>query len=259
MFFEPYVEGNPKCYAHRLGGCSKKLSGEHVFTAAVMGKGAIGVRGFPGIANDRFIGLSSATAKILCVKHNSLLTDLDSEAKKLSDALDQFHAAKVGVFDVVINGPILERWLLKVTMGCLAGGYTGLGKQYASSGEVVGALFGRIPMSSPIGMYSMAGVERRTDVTKEWLFRALEVRDPQGRSHAAGAFVALHGLPFLFYFGGPYPVDDFFIKPDGTSYLDPYDCSTARATFHPGSMSIGDEGTKRLTVMLEWPMASISP
>jgi hypothetical protein len=253
MFFEPYVEGHPKCYAQKLGDCSGGISGEHVFTKAVMGKGAIGVKGWPKIPDDTFIGLARATAKVLCVNHNSVLSILDDEAKKLTDALDEFHAAKIGTFHVALDGPIFERWLLKVIIGHLAAGMTTLGKIYPANVEVVAALYGLIPMSYPIGMYSMAGVQRYCNVPKEFLFRELDVIDLTGCRRIVGAFIALHGLPFLFSLGGPFQVDDYLRRPDGTSYLDPYDCQNAKANFHPSSLFIANEAAKRLRVDLVWP------
>lgn len=254
MFFSPPEVGAPKCYAQLLGACSPRISREHIFTESVMGKGgAIGLRGFSGVPDDTFVGLSSATAKILCTDHNSRLSLLDSEAKKLSDALDCFHAASAGTWQLTLEGPLFERWLLKVSMGYLAAGHTSLGHRYPSSPEVVAALFGIIPMAAPIGMYSMIGVDRRSDHPKEVLFRELTVTDPQGRNRAAGAFVALHGLPFLFSFGGPFPIEGHLRRPDGTSYLDPYDCTHARVSFHPSDVVLSDEGKKKLEVRIQWP------
>lgn len=253
MFFELYVDGAPKCYAHKLGGCSGGMSGEHLFTKSVMGEGAIGVVGWPKIPDHTFIGLRSATANVLCVDHNSALSGLDSEAKRLSDALDEFHAAKAGDFHVLLDGLVFERWLLKVTVGHLAAGMTRLGKRYPARPEIVAALYGLIPMSAPIGMYSMAGVERHSTITKEFLFRELDVVDPAGQPRVVGAFIALHGLPFLFSLGGPFPIDDYFLRPDGTSYLDPYDCLKANANFHPPSLFLRGGDTKCLRVDLAWP------
>ncbi|WP_157627456.1 hypothetical protein [Variovorax boronicumulans] len=253
MFFEPYVHGSPKCYAHKLGGCSSGISGEHVFTKAVMGEGSIAVVGWPKIPDHTFIGLGSATANVLCVDHNSALSGLDSEAKKLSDALGEFHSAKAGETQVALDGSVFERWLLKVTLGHLAAGMTAVGKRYPLKAEVVAALFGLIPMAAPIGMYSMAGVERNSSFTKEFLFRELTAVDPMGQPRVIGAFIALHGLPFLFYLGGPFPIDGYFLRPDGTSYLDPYDCQNAKANFHPPSLFLRDEGAKSLRVDLAWP------
>jgi hypothetical protein len=253
LFFALATADTPKCYAQRLGGCSSKISGEHAFTESVMGKGGLlGMRGFPKIP-DSMIGISSATANVLCTDHNSLLSPLDSEAKKLSDALDQYHAATSGTYTVVLKGPLFERWLLKVVMGYLAAGYTPLGRQYPSSTEVVAALFGLIPMAPPIGMYSMTGVDRWSDYTKEVLFRELTAIDPAGAHQVVGAFIALHGFPFLFSLGGPFAIQDYLRRPDGTSYLDPYDCTNAKASFHPTSLTIRDQGQKQMAVEFKWP------
>ncbi|MEZ5606390.1 MAG: hypothetical protein R3E52_04540 [Burkholderiaceae bacterium] len=252
MFFEALPASTPKCYAHLLGGCSPTLSREHVFTKSVMGEGGVGLDGYPGIPDGKVVGISSAASKILCSKHNSGLTLLDSEAKKLSEALGSFHRNDSGALAVEIDGPLFERWLMKVSMGHFAAGHTPLGKRFPSNPNVVAALFGIIPMAPPIGMYSMVGVDRHSDRVKEVLFRELVAIDPQGTNRIVGAMVALHGMPFLFSFGGPFPIENYLRRPDGKSYLDPYDCTSARAVFHPPYLRLSDGGKKQLEVHIRW-------
>jgi len=218
-----------------------------------MGEGGIGLDGYPSIPDGKVIGIASATSKILCTKHNSDLSSLDSEAKKLSEALDNFHSAESGSAEVELDGTLFERWLMKVSMGYLAAGHTPLGRRYPSNPNVVAALFGIIPMAPPIGMYSMVGVDRHTSRVKEVLFRELVATDPHGLNRVVGAMVALHGIPFLFSFGGPFPIEDYLRRPDGTSYLDPYDCTSARAVFHPPYLRLSDEGKKQLEIRIQWP------
>lgn len=253
MFFFPPSDTSPRCYAHLLGSCSTGLSREHLFTKGVMGQGgAIGLRGHPSIPDDTFVGLSSATAKVLCSAHNSRLAVLDDEAVKLSRALDKFHSANAGASEVEIDGRLFERWLLKVSLGYFAAGHTSLGRRYPSTPEIVAALFGQISMSAPVGMYSMVGVHRHAEHTKEVLFRELVAIDPNGIQRAVGSFVALHGLPFLFSLGGPFPIEDYLRKPDGASYLDPYDCTLARASFHPPFVRLSEDIGKEILIRFRW-------
>lgn len=218
-----------------------------------MGQGLIGLDGHQGIPDGTFVGMESATAKVLCSQHNSALSALDSEAKRLSDALGSFQSSCVLDEEVTVDGPLFERWLMKVSMGYLAAGHTQVGRRYPAIREVVAALFGIIPMKKPIGMYSMINVERPFDKAKEVLFRELVALDPQGQTRIVGAFVALHGLPFLFSFGGPFPIEEYLRRPDGSSFLDPYDCTNACVSYRPNYMRISEDDTRQLKVRFRWP------
>ncbi len=147
---------------------------------------------------------------------------------------------------------MFERWLIKVTLGHLAAGHSRTGRLYPAVPEIVAALFGLIPMAPPIGMHSMVGVSRHTDVVQEVLFRELTAVDPSGRERVLGSFVAVHSLPFLMSFGGPFPVEDYFVTPNGASYLDPYDCTHARASFHPPFVRLYDHPSKELIARFQW-------
>lgn len=255
MFFSSPSDSK-ECYARLLGGCSQ-LSLEHVFTSGVMGgSGMISFRGHSKIRDDTPIGIASAATKVLCGNHNGLLSPLDSEAIKLSDALGRFHAASSGRFTVQVDGRLLERWLMKVTLGYLASGETPLGRRYPSTQALVAALFGRAEIPPPLGLYAMVGVDRHAEHTTEVLFRELTVVDPAGLTRVVGSFVTLHGVPFLLSLGGPFPIADYLLRPDGTSYLDPYDCTNARAAYRPPSVRLGDAQEKQIEITFDWGMTA---
>ena len=254
MLLAPPSPSTSKCYASLLGGCSEKLTGEHLFTEGTLGKGgSVGTIGMRGIPNGKFVGMASATSKVLCSNHNSQLSVLDDEAIKLSKALDRFHAEKAGQFEHKVNGLLFERWLLKVSLGYLAAGHTKLGRRYPTLPEIAHVLFGKIPFGGvPLGLYTIVGADRYAETTKEVLFRALTAIDPIGQEHFTGSFIALHGVPFLLDFGGPFRAESYLRKPDGSSYLDPYDCSKAYASYHPPFVNIEDERSKQLTIKFQW-------
>lgn len=257
MFFSP-PSNSRECYARLLGGCAPGLSREHVFTSGVMGgSGMVSFRGYSKILDDTPIALARAAPKILCSTHNSMLSPLDSEAIKLSDALGEFHAARSGHFEVQIDGPLLERWLLKVTLGYLASGQTPLGRRYPSSKNLVALLFGRAEIPPLLGLYAVVGVDRHAEHTTEVLFRELTVVDPAGMTRLVGSFVTLHGVPFLLSLGGPlFPIEDYLLRPDGTSYLDPYDCTNARAVYRPPFVRLGDAQEKQIEITFDWGMTA---
>ena len=86
---------NHKCFAGDLGGCSCKISAEHYVSDALLKK--IGeTNSVSGLAwlpenEERCIGNSSLTSKILCERHNRDLSVLDSEAAGFFEVLQEFN------------------------------------------------------------------------------------------------------------------------------------------------------------------------
>jgi hypothetical protein len=74
-----------RCYAHTLGDCEGTLSREHLFSSSTLEETVkiLGSKKLP----PREISRDSAVAKILCQKHNSMLSPYDSEAKRFIEAL----------------------------------------------------------------------------------------------------------------------------------------------------------------------------
>jgi len=78
------------CWAKVLGGCSEKMSGEHLISKNQFGNGKkITVGGFPWCrGGTKEIGINSATSNVLCRTHNSALSPTDTAAGKLLDAFE---------------------------------------------------------------------------------------------------------------------------------------------------------------------------
>lgn len=118
-------EEPPKCWAHSLSECSQKISREHLFSASLFPNAkSVNVSGFPWCKGEtKNVGLASMTAKILCSKHNSLLSPLDAAAGNAFKVFDDIAiliqsralegSSKFKVRHFRINGILLERWLLK--------------------------------------------------------------------------------------------------------------------------------------------------
>lgn len=109
-----------KCYASCLGDCGGSLSREHYISESILrdlnqGK-QLAVKGFPWLENpNEFKSLSPAalTARILCERHNSALSPLDTVAGSLFTEILSPDAPRLRLF----NGHDIERWLLKVLCG----------------------------------------------------------------------------------------------------------------------------------------------
>lgn len=114
-----------RCWASALNECSQDQSREHLVSASIFpGAKAISVSGFPWCKGEtRMIGLANLTSKILCTKHNSLLSPLDvaagnafrklNESAILSNKRLSIQSSKFKVRHFHLDGLKLERWLLK--------------------------------------------------------------------------------------------------------------------------------------------------
>jgi len=123
----------PHCYAAALGGCSEKLSQEHPLSAVLrLGKTLRVVvrRQLPGASKSqqtlsRDIDIRQACAPVLCEAHNTALSAIDSEAAKLSAALQEVgrrsRSRIVQPYEAVsINGRFFGAWLCKFDCGSMA-------------------------------------------------------------------------------------------------------------------------------------------
>jgi hypothetical protein len=121
--------GHPGCYANVSTDCDGKQSSEHWLSKAILTAHSeeklvvIGELPFqqPGDV-DKYTP-KSLGANILCERHNSGLSRLDTAALALVTTLDCFYLDQAGPtgdytneFDL-FSGPEVERWLLKMVWG----------------------------------------------------------------------------------------------------------------------------------------------
>lgn len=117
-----------RCYASDLADCSTKISREHFISRSLLqflnSNNNLLVSGFPWVdSGGKFLPPSSLTSKILCERHNSSLSPLDSIAVRLFNAFDERGATGSGQkLLYLFNGHDLERWLLKILCGFACSG-----------------------------------------------------------------------------------------------------------------------------------------
>jgi hypothetical protein len=122
----------PKCYAAGLGDCYGKVNREHYVSRSVLeqiGDGkSVTVTNLPFLEKDipREIGIGSLTAKVLCERHNSGLSELDTTGAKMFAAMETFTGSagqpSTPAETIRIDGDTFERWLLKLFCGGLFSG-----------------------------------------------------------------------------------------------------------------------------------------
>ena len=203
-------ERNPsRCWAHTLDECSLKISREHLISASLFpDTNSVTVSGFPWCKGEtKTVGLASVTSKILCSKHNSLLSPLDSEAgaafkafndsailanKRLSEKASKF---KVRHFR--INGALLERWLLKTLINLCSESELLVGSNAVTPGipdeSLVRICFGLERFPEKSGLYLAARVGANVNSGPAIGFAPL-IFDG---THVAGGFFHFRGF-FIF-------------------------------------------------------------
>ncbi len=111
------------CYASCLADCNTRLSREHYISESLLHclncDNDLRVNGFSWMgADEKHLPPNALTAKILCERHNSALSPLDSIAARLFQAFDEEGASGSGrQLLYLFSGHDLERWLLKVLCG----------------------------------------------------------------------------------------------------------------------------------------------
>lgn len=116
-----------RCWAKSNGDCSGGISGEHIISKGLFKNNNILVKGFAWCHDDyKSIGLNSLTKNILCTKHNSILSPVDTggigavnsieRLFNLCNELDSSDLTNVDLQIPDIDGHLLERWLLKIAI-----------------------------------------------------------------------------------------------------------------------------------------------
>lgn len=185
----------PNCWANSLGGCDKS-SGEHVFSNSIFKAGCscpILIEGVGRIRKGQATR-SAEKSNILCMRHNSLLSPLDETigrvARFQADANEESFNGSL-----IIEGELLERWLLKTVVNVAAAGWLGPMK-WAPSDEVVQAIFGQGKLPPRIGLYSVDGIDPNHRPSGGASFMPLFLSTRVGQL-LAGAYVTIHGMPLL--------------------------------------------------------------
>lgn len=141
----PTGEAETKCFARHFGNCGEGISGEHFISKNILESfSGIIVSGFPWqeAGSEKKVGINALVANVLCGRHNSALSPLDTEAGRIFHTLREFdrglriaEADKKGSF-VLFCGEDLERWALKLLCGLLVSGNTSVGGQRVQASAI---------------------------------------------------------------------------------------------------------------------------
>jgi hypothetical protein len=204
------------CYAAALDECSEKLTREHYISEAILRRLAgpsrkLRPENFPH-AMPEALPPDAFTARVLCKKHNEQLSELDTEAGRLFDAIASLHEGSAAQV-VIVSGEMIERWMLKVLCGVISSGNTrapnsGTRVKGQPPSQWLRILFGRQQLPSDAGLFLsspdgwVTSAEPRIDVTPLWVLPGAIV----------GLRTTMSGVDLTL--GLAAPIDDAMPKPD---------------------------------------------
>ena len=215
-------QAQSKCYIRLTNVCSTKISGEHYVSAAILAEfGNLRTSGLPwfgpGVTQ---VGINTLTSKILCTRHNSVLSPLDTEGRRMlvaiRDGINHVWKKSLSTKTLfrIASGEAFEFSGLKTLMGLLAAnfawtdGASTLNEFTLPEALILGALTtGRLPpgyghyvghlgdmlydtVGFAPGLYNLTGVFRRgrTYQAQHWNYLFKSEAGMHQHSIAAAAF-----------------------------------------------------------------------
>jgi hypothetical protein len=206
-----------RCWAADVGGCSEKISREHLISRSLLPGHTILVEGFDWCKEPKAIGIEALTRKILCTRHNSNLSSADEAIAQLNNLANQ---PKLGVS---ISGRALERWFLKTLVNVSIGTEDHIGQQMEGSKPgwpapyLAAVAFGSVALTHGMGLYFLQCAE-------SYKYRQGEILlVPLTSDHRiAGALFGIAGVYFFFSLNpGAIPITIGLMAPRATlpSYI----------------------------------------
>jgi hypothetical protein len=183
-----------KCWAVSLGGCSGKISGEHVFSKAAFASKFIATEGMRKIPPGKSISVRALNANVLCTTHNPKLSELDSESGRLSDALRDHSLSLVPKeAHVKVDGWKVERWLLKCLHGHLASKWV-KDLEFLPDPSLVKIVFGEGRLGPDAGLYVVKKPEPRRPPHGGDIQGCAVLHDLRDEACVMGAYIQLQCL-----------------------------------------------------------------
>jgi len=225
------------------------MSGEHIISNALFKAGC----GCPPVVEGvkRIKGgeptKGAEKSNILCRRHNSLLSPLDSTIGKISNFQAQ---ANDESFEgtLWLEGELLERWLLKIAVNTAAAGWLGPQKLLPSD-DIVRAIFGLEPVPNKIGLYSVEGICPTHQPRGGASFKPINLKTPFGLIFG-GAYISVNGMPLFVSFNTD--LTERLEQGDAPELLNYYSEQGLKHLYHPGALFMDRKKGVRLHIGLSW-------
>jgi hypothetical protein len=217
----------------------------------------IQVQGFPWCREPVQIGVSSLTAKILCVRHNNELSPIDDagahafdvfrEARRISNVRENMKSRLWNVVRHKINGPAFERWCLKTLINIACNGGLPIGRDSVVAGRpserLVRIAFGLESFQGRAGLYFVVrqGMRIMSDDTVQFL--------PLNKhnTHIEGGLFGFRGQMLLLFLepeGPPEPLDGISMNGE--------DLGRAQLNFHNEQILVNSGKYRSQVIDIRW-------
>lgn len=187
------------CWASVLRDCGRGKSREHYISDGIFDGQTVTAFGLPWCRDKPLtIGMRGAVAKILCVKHNSNLSEFDAEAAKLSkflvgNVLDD----PLAEASITLNGRHLEKWALKTffNLGYIRGLHREQPNRLDPPPHLVRHLFSNEPVAEGVGLYFVTGKVSNHDFGPGVWWNAIQ--NPSNKAEIYGMTFTFFGIRFV--------------------------------------------------------------
>lgn len=151
-----------KCWASVLGDCDS-ISREHLVSKCLF-KDSVQIQGYSWLPKGEIktIGINSLVSNVLCKKHNSMTSDLDTasldswllarEHSRLINLRRKIKSTHWKNVSFTIDGLLLERWCLKVMTNMFYSKSIKLIQGWVPPDDLVHIIFGSKPLSQEAGL-----------------------------------------------------------------------------------------------------------
>jgi hypothetical protein len=230
------------CWAACLGDCSDKTTNEHLVSKGLFSGNAVEMFGFEWCKDKPAqIGLTNATAKILCKTHNNQNSELDDAAKDGFDAIremltlsDERQKLKPGLWNIktyVLDGRKMERWFLKTLINLTFEKDHPIGRDSTVAGKpsdrLVRIAYGLEPFQGKAGLYH--AVQRGSSFSLNEKVGFMPIYN-RLNDHVEAAAFSFYGFQFVLFLeeeGPPEGLNVNELNFEGTNLAD------ATLTLHP--------------------------
>jgi hypothetical protein len=246
------------CWAACLGGCSDKISREHLVSESLFMNEKVTVQGLPWCKEPKEIGISALTAKILCVKHNNDLPPIDTagakafatlrEIRRLANVRAKIKPGPRTVKKYRIDGVGLERWFLKTLINICCDREYPIGRNSQIAGwpsdELVRIAYSLDSFKDRAGLYFLAKVGMKVNSTDTVSFTPLIHKN--GLRVECGLF-SFRGQGFLLALepeDSPHPLHGVMLNGE--------DLGGAQLNFHNEQIFVNEGKYRSQVLKVDW-------